>query len=89
MSIFFPQPLNSQALDPLEIIMVAEWEGSNFSLGRKEMDLLCIDKLTQEKCQTKMKSCCSGEKMKKTLFLYFASGLETSGWLKRMGMKLL
>ena len=62
MSIFFHQPLSSQALDPLEIITLTKWEGLNFSLGRKEMDPLCTNKLTQEKCQRIMKFCCSGGK---------------------------
>ena len=79
MSIFFPQPLSSQALDPLEIIRVTEWEGLNFSLGRKEMDLLSTNKLTQEKCQRFMKFCCSGGKTKIIIpLLWIRSGNE---WL--------
>ena len=69
MKIFFPQPLNSQALDPLEIIRVPEWEGLSFSLGRREMAPLCTNKLTQEKCQRMMKFCCSGGKIKIIIIL--------------------
>ena len=36
----------------------------NLSLGRKEMDPLCTNKLTQEKCQRMMKFCCSGGRIK-------------------------
>ena len=64
MSISFPQPLNSQALDPLEIIGLTQWEGLSFSLGRKEMDPMCTNKFTQEKCQRMMKFCCSGGRIK-------------------------
>ena len=64
MKIFFPQPLNSQALDPLEIIRVTEWEGLSFSLGRKEMDPLSTNKLTQEKCHSIIKFCCAGGRIK-------------------------
>ena len=70
MSIFFPQPLSSQALDPLEIIGVTLWEGLNFSLGRKEMDPLCTNKFTQEKCQRMMKFCCSGEIIENSIPLF-------------------
>ena len=58
----FHQPLNSQALDLLEIIMVPLWEDLSLSLGWKEIVPLCTSKLTQEKCQRMMKSCCSGGK---------------------------
>ena len=51
MTNLFHQPLNSQALDLLEIVGVTIWEGLSFSLGRKEMDPLFINKLTQEKFQ--------------------------------------
>ena len=88
MKIFFPQPLNSQALDLLEIIRVLDWEGLNFSSGRKDMDPLCTNKLTQGKCQRLEKFCCSGGKTK-IIFLDFESGLETSGWLKVKGVPLL
>ena len=47
-------------MDLLENIRATTSEGLSFSLGRKEMDPLCIDKLTQEKCQRLMKFCCSG-----------------------------
>ena len=57
---FFHQPLNSQALDPPEMITVTKWEGLSFSLGRKEMDPLCSNKFTQEKCQWVIKFCCAG-----------------------------
>ena len=67
MSIFFPQPLNSQALDPLEIMRVTKWEGLSFSLGRKEMDPLCTNQLTQEKCQRVTKFCCAGGKTNITI----------------------
>ena len=70
MKTFFPQPLNSQALDPLEIIRVIQWEGLSFSLGRKEMDPLCTNKLTQEKCQRMMKFCCSGGKTEISIPLF-------------------
>ena len=60
----FHQPLNSQALDPLEIIRVTKWEGLSFSLGRKEMDPLSTNKLTLEKCQRMTKLCCTGGKTK-------------------------
>ena len=70
MSIFFPQPLSSQALDPLEIIRVTEWEGLSFSLGRKVMAPLCTNNLTQEKCQRMTKFCCSGGKIKILIHLF-------------------
>ena len=66
----FHQPLNSRAL---EIIGVPKL---SFSLGRKEMDPLCTNKLTQEKCQRFVKFCCSGEETEITIPLFC---LETSG----------
>ena len=60
MTNLFHQPLNSQALDLLEIVGVTIWEGLSFSLGRKEMDPLFTNKFTQEKCQKRIKFCCSG-----------------------------
>ena len=71
MKTFFHQPLNSQALDPLEIIRVRIWEGLSFSLGRKEMDPLSTNKLTQEKFQRMVKFCCSGGKTEITIPLFW------------------
>ena len=75
------KPLNSRALDPLEILRVTQWDGLSFSLMRKEMAPLCTNKLTQEKCQ-RMKFCCSGGKTKIIVPLFcFRSG---DTWLVQM-----
>ena len=66
----FLQPLNSQALDLLEIIRATIWEGLSFSLGRREMALLCTNKLTQKKCQRKAKFCFFSWEDLKSLFIY-------------------
>ena len=66
----FPQLLNSQALDLLEIIVVTEWEGLSFFWGKKEVAALCTNKLTREKCQRLTTFCCSGGWIK-TIISFF------------------
>ena len=76
--------MNSQALDPLEIIGVTEWEGLSFALVRREMDPLCTNKLTQEEGQRRMKFCCSGGKTKIIItFFWYRSG--DVWWVKEKG----
>ena len=76
---FFHQPLNSRALDLLEITLVTEWEGLSFFWGKKELAALCTNKLTREKCQRLTTLCCSGGSVKTiTSFFCVRSG---DNWL--------